>query len=191
VTSRRALSNRQSARPLIGRRRCIVAALSGVPGLQLGWTSAAAQKVYCIGVLDPDAEASNDTWNEFVTELNRRGYEEGKNLVFERRFSDERRVDLLNRNAIELADLRVDVIYAVEGTLSALAAKKATRTVPIVFNTSGDPVAFGVVQSLSHPGGNVTGSAISSFDTIPKSLQMLIEATGRRDLRIAAPMPRH
>jgi hypothetical protein len=91
VKSRHALSNRQSDGPLIGRRRCIVAALSGVPGLQLGWTSAAAQKVYRIGVLDPNAQASLDTWNEFVTELKRRGYEERKNLVFERRFTDERR----------------------------------------------------------------------------------------------------
>jgi putative ABC transport system substrate-binding protein len=111
----------------------------------------ARQKTYRIGVLDPNAEVHADTWNEFVAELKRRGYQEGRNLVFDRRASEAGRVDLLNRNAVALAALPVDVIYAVEGTLSALAAKNATRTIPIVFNTSADPVGFGIVDSLARP----------------------------------------
>jgi hypothetical protein len=65
----------------------------------------ARQKTYRIGVLDPNAEVHADTWNEFVAELKRRGYQEGRNLVFDRRASEAGRVDLLNRNAVALAAL--------------------------------------------------------------------------------------
>ncbi len=173
-------------------RRALAAALAIAFGTGPGTAGAAAaakKTVHRIGVLGPNEDVRVDTWNEFVAELKRRGYEEGKNLVFERRVSPEGRVDLLNRNAASLAALNVDVIYAVEGTLSALAAKNATQRIPIVFNSSADPVGFGVVESLAHPGGNVTGNSISSLDTIPKSLQLLAEAAGRSDLRIVAFMP--
>lgn len=175
---------------MIDRRRCTFGAF-GV----LAWTAhagahaATTPRRYRIGVLDPNAEVRADTWNEFVAELRRRGWNEGRELVFERRRGDESNLELLNRNAAALAQLKVDLIYAVESTLSALAAKAATRTIPVVFNSSADPVGFGIVASLARPGGNLTGNSISGFDTIPKSVQLLTEAAGRSDLRIVAFQP--
>jgi putative ABC transport system substrate-binding protein len=72
----------------------------------------------------------------------------------------------------------MDVIYTRGGTASALAAARATRSIPIIFDSSSDPVALGLVASLSHPGGNLTGLSGQSFDTFPKGLQYLQEATG-------------
>ncbi len=144
-----------------------------------GVVRAASQvKVHRVGVLDPDPDLNATSWREFVAELARLGYDEGRNLVFERRFGTEDRPEEVRRFATELAALKVDVIYAAHGTLSALAAKKATTTIPIVFFSSGDPVGQGLVASLSRPGGNVTGSSISSFETFPKSLQFLKEVVG-------------
>lgn len=141
-------------------------------------------RVYRIGVLDPNPDAFTVEWNEFVAELARRGYSEGRNLVFERRFGEELRPDLLSQYARELVALKVDLLYAAHGTQSALAAKNATKTIPIVFNSSGDPVGLGLVASLSRPGGNLTGSSISGTSIFTKRVQYLVEAIGRSNIRI-------
>lgn len=164
----------------LGRRACIAAAIASV----LPWTpgvaaAASPSKIHRVGVLDPDPAIHVETWKEFVADLARLGYVEGRNLVFERRFGAEDRPEGVKRFAAELAALKVDVIYAAHGTLSALAAKNATRTIPIVFFSSGDPVGQGLVASLSRPGGNITGSSISSFETFPKSLQYLKELVSK------------
>ena len=88
-------------------------------------------------------------------ELTALGYVEGKNFSLETRNADDRR-DLLPSLADELIRLNVDVLIA-PTTLESLVAKKATRTIPIVFINAGDPVAAGLVESLARPGGNVTG----------------------------------
>jgi putative ABC transport system substrate-binding protein len=79
--------------------------------------------------------------------------------------------------AAELTSLKVDVIYAVDGTPSALAAKRATSSIPIVF-TSADPVAFGLVSSLARPGGNLTGVSIQGPVITSKEMEALAEALG-------------
>src|SRR5262249_62244682 len=88
-------------------------------------------------------------------ELGRLGYVEGTNVVFETR-SAGGKVDRFRALADELVRLKVDVILATS-TSEILAAKNATRTIPIVFMTSGDPVEAGVIDSLAQPGGNLTG----------------------------------
>ena len=75
--------------------------------------------------------------------------------------------------------MKVDVIYAIGGTISAQAAMGATSFVPIVFHSSADPVGLGLVTSLAKPGGNVTGLAQQTYDQSAKSLQFLAEATGK------------
>jgi len=176
---RRPLSAASAPHHGFGRRACIAAAIAGVLPTLPGVAGAAGRsKVHRVGVLDPDPELMSANWRDFVAELARLGYSEGRNVVFERRFGSEYRPDEVRRFAAELAALKVDVIYAAHGTLSALAAKGATSTIPIVFFSSGDPVGQGLVASLSRPGGNVTGSSISSFETFPKSLQFLKEVAG-------------
>ena len=83
------------------------------------------------------------------------GYLEGQNIAFEPRFA-EGKSDRLSASAAELVELKVDAIVT-SGTPAALAAKYATRTIPIVMAQLADPVGAGLVSSLRRPGGNITG----------------------------------
>lgn len=102
------------------------------------------------------------------------GYVEGKSFVIEYR-SAEGKYERFPALAEELVRLKVDVILADDGTPSTLAAKNATRTIPIVFPALNEPVASGIVTSLARPGGNVTGLTLQSPDTTAKRLQVLKE----------------
>ena len=101
------------------------------------------------------------------------GYVEGKNIVIEYRFA-EGKEDRLRELAAELVRLKVDIIVA---AASAAAAKDATKTIPIVFAASADPVASGIVASLARPGGNVTGLTILAPELSGKRLELLKEAS--------------
>jgi putative ABC transport system substrate-binding protein len=124
-----------------------------------------------IGYLCPISRP--ETLEVFRQELHRRGYVEGKNIFVEYR-SAEGDFQRLAQLATELVGLKVDAIVA-ERTQAALAARKATTTVPIVMVGVGDPLGAGLVASLSHPGGNVTGTSSVSSEVIGKQLQVLHE----------------
>lgn len=109
----------------------------------------------------------------FRDELRALGHVEGKNLSTEVRDAAGR-TERLAGLADELVRLRVDVILAMN-TPAAQAAKKATTTVPIVMARAGDPVRSGLVTSLAHPGGNVTGLSYNNADLGPKRIQLLRE----------------
>ena len=162
------------------RRRCVLAPFAAT--LLMGVQRAGAQKavrVYRVGVLfSQPALEGQDGWQAFIAELAARGYVEGRNIVFDKRYGELRDVGQLERLAIELARAAPDVIYTFSGTQPALAAKKATTTVPVVFDASGDPVGLGLVASLAHPGGNLTGNASLSFDIGAKAIQLLAQAAG-------------
>jgi putative ABC transport system substrate-binding protein len=147
-------------------------------GMAAGWPLAArAQQpvIPVIGFLSgrSQEEASGDT-AAFHHGLNEMGYVGGRNVVLEYRWAEGRKEPLPDL-AADLVRRQVAVLAAVGGNNSALAAKHATATIPIVFTSSADPVAVGLVASLNHPGGNVTG--VSWFDTElgPKQLQLLSE----------------
>ena len=91
----------------------------------------------------------------FFQALQARGYNEGKNIVIEYRYA-EGKLDRLPGLAAELVSLKVDLIVVVS-TQAAIAAKQATTTIPIVMAISGEVVGTGVIASLAHPGGNITG----------------------------------
>ena len=152
------------------RRREFIA-LFGAAAWPLGAGAQQAEKVYKLGFLS--AGSPNPSVLADLDALPELGYVEGKNLIVERRFAEDR-LDRLPRLAAELVSLKVDVIWTV-GTLAPLAAKRATSTIPIVMIAAGDPVGSGLVASLARPGGNVTGTSLMARDLGAKRLELLKE----------------
>ena len=110
----------------------------------------------------------------FRQELSKLGWIEGKNITIEYRFA-EQKTERLPELAADLVRLKVDLIV-VSGGPPALAAKKATTTIPIVMTSAGDPVGAGLVASLARPGGNVTGLSSLSPELNTKRLEILKDA---------------
>jgi putative ABC transport system substrate-binding protein len=142
-------------------------------------TTAAAQppeRVPRVGYLELRTRSDTSTYLDvFLQGLRDLGWVEGKNIVIEYRWA-EGRSDRLPDLAAELVRLKVNVIFA-PTTAVAVAAKNATGTIPIVMATGGDPVRLGLIASLAHPGGNVTGLSISvGLGTLGKQLELLKEA---------------
>jgi putative tryptophan/tyrosine transport system substrate-binding protein len=133
-------------------------------------------KVYRIGFLGTNPPPAA-WWDAFLDGLRERGYSEGRNLVFERRFS-EGKAERFPEVAAELVRLRVDCII-VPTTPAALAAKHATQTIPIVIPTAIDPVGAGLVASLARPGGNITGLSTLAPELSGKRLGLLQEVVPR------------
>jgi len=116
-----------------------------------------AAKVYRIGFVSAASpNPSNPQFDAFRQGLRELGYVEGKNVIVEARFAEG--LERLPELATELIRLKVDVLMA-GSPAGAMAAKKASATVPIVFAGVGDPVTSGIVASLARPGGNITGVA--------------------------------
>jgi putative ABC transport system substrate-binding protein len=131
-------------------------------------------KVPRIGWLQADLAPNPHIQEAFLQGLRDLGYVEGRNLVIEYRDA-EGKPERLPALAAELVALKVDVIEA-GGTPAALAAKEATRTLPIVFVGAADPVTSGLVTSLARPGGNVTGLSNLAPELVGKRLEQLKQA---------------
>ena len=133
-----------------------------------------AAKVIRIGILAGNRAASPHTLEAFLQGLRDLGYVEGRNVVIEFRDA-EGKPERLPTLAAELLALKVDIVFA-PSTPAALATKRVTGTVPIVFAGAADPVADGLVTSLARPGGNVTGLSNLSAEVVGKRLEQLKQA---------------
>jgi putative ABC transport system substrate-binding protein len=134
-----------------------------------------AGKISRIGILAnvaPDPSGT-DLWGAFVQGLRELGYVDGQNVIIEQR-SCEGQYDRLPALAAELVRLNVDVIVVPAGQ-NARAAQQATRTIPILAASFGDPTSFGLVASYARPGGNITGLSFAGPELVGKQLQLLRE----------------
>ena len=125
-----------------------------------------------IGVLYLGA-APNANVDAFIQGLHELRYIEGKNISIEYRFA-EGKAERLPELARELVLLKVDAIFTA-ATPAIFALREATKTIPIVFFSTSDPIGLGVVASLAHPGGNITGITAQASDLWPKRLELLKE----------------
>ena len=155
----------------------VIALSLGVFAAPLAAGAQQAGKVFRIGVLGstpPTTPEISRVVGAFPQGLRDLGYVEGRNLIIEWRWA-EGRVERFPDFAVELVRLKVDVIVATQSS-AALAAKNATRTIPIVTVLVADPVGIGLVASLARPGGNVTGLTSVAVELGPKQLELLREA---------------
>jgi len=161
---------------MVSRRQVVISLGAGVLAAPL--TSFAQQqpaKTPRIGFLHPAVPQNNSSpfLEEFRQGLRELGYVEGKNLQLEVRWG-EGKLERLPALAAELVRLKVDVIVAMTSP-SVVAAKQATRTIPVVMPLSSDPVGDGLVASLARPGGNITGLSMMAPELGAKRLQLLKE----------------
>ena len=151
------------------------AALAQQPNVPAG----APGKIWRVGFLTlahrTTAIGSHFILGAFVQGMRESGYVEGKNLVIEWRFADGD-VKRLAGLAAELVQLKVDLVTTA-GNDAAIAAQKATGTIPIVMGSSADPVDNGLIKSLARPGGNMTGLSDLGNELAPKRLEMLLAMT--------------
>jgi putative ABC transport system substrate-binding protein len=153
----------------------IVVCVVSILGLLLIAVAQPPTKVHRIGLLSPGFPPSESERQQmsFLQGLRDLGYVEGHNFALEARWA-ETRIERLPGLAAELVRLKVDVIHA-QGGAAAGAAKQATDTIPIVI-VVGDPVAQGLVASLAHPGGNITGLSNTNIELSQKRLEIFKEA---------------
>jgi len=154
------------------RRRLLIAlAATALPAF------AQQKKMYVIGYLAPvvPPDPRVEHFRQGMREL---GYVEGRDYRLEYRWG-EGKLERMPALAAELVKLKPDVIVA-SSSPSVLALKKATTTIPIVFPLSSDPVGDGIVQSLAHPGGNLTGLSLMAPELEAKRLQLLHDVIAKR-----------
>ncbi len=153
------------------KRRKFIAVLGGVVAMPFV-ARAQNEKIRRVGVLQPFAKNSPEAArvDAFVRELQRLGWEQGRNLQIEYRWE----TDDLRKAASELTALSPEVVLA-SSTPAVSAMQKATRTIPVIFTQVVDPVGAGLVASLSRPGGNTTGFTVFDYEIGAKWLELLKE----------------
>jgi putative tryptophan/tyrosine transport system substrate-binding protein len=155
------------------RRREFIMLLGSAAAFPLAAAAAQRPGTPVLGILGSASAATyTNTLAALQKGLNEAGYVEGRNLLVEPRWA-EFQYERLPALASELVKRPVDVIFTTGSVVSALAAKSATDSIPIVFANGSDPVEYRLVASLSRPGGNVTGVSFINAQLGPKRLQLL------------------
>jgi putative ABC transport system substrate-binding protein len=172
---------------MMDRRQFIGAVAGGLLSTPLAVDAQQPGKVYRIGWLDlgapPSSGRGNRVLDAFRLGLRELGWIEGRSIAIDERYANEDSARLAAA-AAELVGLRVDVIVTIT-TPAALAAKKTTALVPIVMAGSSRPVELGLVASLAHPGGNVTGVTNNPGGGILQKLLQLLKEAAPRVSRVA------
>jgi putative tryptophan/tyrosine transport system substrate-binding protein len=150
------------------RRRDFIAGLGTTGVAAAAW---AQQTIPVVGVLG-SSRADAFLMAAFMQGLKEAGFTEGQSLAVEQRWASNQ-YDRLPEMAADLVRVQVSLIVAIGNNLPARAAKAATSTIPIVFLMGADPVALGLVASLNHPGGNITGVTTATVEILQKRLQLL------------------
>lgn len=154
------------------RRRTFIAGLAGTAAFPHVVRAQRNGKPPVIGYIGPNTEAiDRPRINAFIQRLSDLGWTEGRNIAVDTRSTDGV-VARVAEIAAEFAQRPVDLIVTA-GDGQVVATKKATSTIPIVFAAAGDPVGNGLVESLPHPGGNVTGQSILLTDSVGKRFNLL------------------
>jgi putative ABC transport system substrate-binding protein len=161
---------------VISRRTFVASLTGGLIAAPLGAGAQRTGRTYRIGAMTVTSPVSPEfqrLWDAFFEGLREFGYIEGKNIALEKR-SSEGRSERFPEVAAQLVGMKVDLIMALT-TSAALAAKRATTTIPILFVTAIDPVGTGLAASLARPGGNVTGLTTLSPELSAKRLELIKE----------------
>jgi putative ABC transport system substrate-binding protein len=160
---------------MVSRRRFAVSSCAFLAAAAASRVRAQSAKMARIGYLQPivPQNGTSPFLEDFRQGLRELGYVEGKNIQIEVRWG-EGKLERMPALAAELVKMNVDVIVAVSSP-SVVAAKNATKTIPIVMPLSSDPVGDGLVASLSRPGGNITGLSLMAPELAVKRLQLLKE----------------
>lgn len=155
----------------IGTAGFIITLALGVLWAPLSTKAQQPQRPYRIGILHEAYVPNIPQVEGLKAGLKALGVEEGRDVTFDIRFS-RGNPQAIPAAAAALARPGTDLIYAADEE-AARAAKAATRTIPVVFVTVGDPVAAGIVSTIAHPGGNITGVSSLATDLVPKRLEIL------------------
>ena len=157
------------------RRLLLLALGAGLSGhASLLRAQAPATNLRRVGVLAPSTRAKEEViLKPFFDQMREMGWIEGQTIAYDRAYADDQQREV-SRLAVELVARKPELIYA-PPMPAAIAAKRATGTIPIVFGTGTDPVAAGLVASMARPGGNVTGVASNFESLVPKRIELLHE----------------